>query len=76
MNPPTFMCFMSSLTGEDPQGDCRGPSPAKSRNGLTLTITSQKITLCTTPKTEPVGDTLQSTVLQPTEDDDNKITCK
>lgn len=54
--------------GEDPQGDWGGPSTAKSRNGLTTTctITSQGMKLCTQTKTEPIGDGLQSTVLQPT----------
>ena len=31
----------------------------------------QRVTLCTLPKTEPVGDALQSTVPQPTDDDDD-----
>ena len=33
--------------GEDPQEDRRSPSPAKSRNGLIPTITSEMMTLCT-----------------------------
>ena len=70
MNPPTFTRCMSPPTGEDPQGDQGGPTPAKSRNGLTPTITSQRLTLRALPKTEPVGDALQSTVPQPTDDDD------
>ena len=54
---------MSPSTGEE--GRPRRSSPAKSRNRLTPTIISQRMTSCALPKTEPVGDALQSTVLQP-----------
>ena len=69
MNPPTFTRCISPPTGEDPQGDRGGPSPAKFRDGLTPTITSHRVTSCALPKTEPVEDTLQSTVPQPTDDE-------
>ena len=71
MNPRTFTRYMSPPTGDDPHGERGGPSPAKSRNGLTPTITSQRMTSHALPKTEPVGDALQSTVLPPTDDDDD-----
>ena len=60
-------------TGEDPQGDRESPFPTKSRNGSTPTSTSQRMTSCAMPKTEPAGDALQSTAL-PTDDDDDAIT--
>ena len=46
-----------------------GSFPTKSSNGLTPTITSQRMTSCTLSKTEPVGDALQWAVPQPTDDD-------
>ena len=41
------------------------------RNGLTPTISSQRMTSCALPKAEPVGDALQLTALQPTDYDDD-----
>ena len=47
--------------GEDPQRDKGSPFPTKSRNRLTPTSTSQRMTSCILPKTELVGDALQLT---------------
>ena len=38
---------------------------------MMMITTSQMMTCCTLPKTEPVGDAFQSTVLQPADDDDD-----
>ncbi|CAH3022055.1 unnamed protein product, partial [Porites evermanni] len=61
----------SSSTGEDPQGDCKSPFPAKSRNRSTPISISQRITSCALPKTEPAGDALQSTALRSADDGDD-----
>ena len=66
--PANIYVLFEVPMGEDPQEFRGGHSPAKSRNGLALTITSQRITSCELPKTEPVGDALQSTVLHPNDD--------
>ena len=49
------------------------PSPTKYRSGLTPSTTSQMMTSCALPKTKPVGGALQSTVLQPTNVDDDNV---
>ena len=61
----------SSSTGEDPQGDCISPFPAKSRNVSTPISISQRITSCALPKIEPAGDALQSTAPRSADDDDD-----
>ena len=58
--------------GKDLQGDNGDLSLAKSRTGSILTTISQRMTSHEPPKTEPVGDALQSPVLQPTDDDDDE----
>ena len=63
------MCCMSPPTEEHSQRDRVGPSPAKSRNGLTQILLAQRGTLCTLPKTELIGDALQSTLSQLSDDD-------
>ena len=45
--------------------------PVKSRNGLTLTITSLRMTSCAMPKTEPVGLTFVQLTDDDNDDDDN-----
>ena len=47
------------------------PFPAKSRNGLAQISKSQRMTTCALPKTEPLGDDLQSTAPWLTSDDDD-----
>jgi len=42
----------------------------------TLTSISQRMTWCEMPKTEPVGDELQSTALLSTDDDDDESNTK
>ena len=54
-------------TGEDPQEDRKSPFPTKSRDGLTPTNTSQRLTFCALANTKPAGDALESTPLQPTD---------
>ncbi len=55
--------------GKDLQGDNGDLSPVKPSNGSTPTTTSRRMTSHEPPKTEPVGNALQSPVLQPTDDD-------
>ena len=69
MNLPKFTCCMSPPTEEHSQRDHGGPSPAKSRNGLTPILLAQRVTLCALLKTELVGDALQSTFSQLSDDD-------
>ena len=45
INPLTFACCASPPTGEDLQGDRKGPSPTKSRK-LTPQITCLRMTMC------------------------------
>ena len=57
----------------EPQGDRISPFPAKSRNGSGQISMSQWMTTCALPKTEPVGDDLQSTAPWLTNDDDDDL---
>ena len=65
MNPPTRVRRSSGRL------NCRGSTPAKSRNGLTTIITSQRMTWCVFSQDRAVGDALQSTVPQSANDDED-----
>ena len=73
-NPPTSSRCMSPPTVQNPHGDRRSPFSAKYRNVLTRISICQRMTSCALPKTEPVGDDLQSTALRSTDDDDDNET--
>ena len=55
----------------EPQGDRISPFPAKCRNGSAQISMFQRLKSCALPKTEPVGDDLQSTAPWPINDDDD-----
>ena len=67
MKLPTSSRCMSPPTGENPEEDREIPFPVKSGNGST----PNKHFSCAMPKTQPVGDALQSTTLQSADDDDD-----
>ena len=73
-NPTTSSRCMNPPTVQIPQRDRRSPFSAKQRNVLTRISIFQRMTSCTLPKTEPVGDDLQdllSTALRSPDDDDD-----
>lgn len=51
---PTFIHFMNNPMGENTMGSHKDPFLVKFMNGLTPTIVSQRMTLCSLPKTELV----------------------
>ena len=63
------LCYRQSSHDSSSSSPSHEPRPP--RNGSTPTRTSQRMTSCALPKTEPVGDDLQSTVHWSTDDDDN-----
>lgn len=68
MNAPMSTThFLLTAHGRIPQEDHRSPFPTKSRDGLTPTSTSQRLTFCALANTKPAGDALESTPLQPTD---------